>query len=310
MVEVNCETDFVAKNESFIEFTSDVSMQIAAMGAQYVKREDVPESVIEAERKIRIEVGRGLEGTITDSISGHWGDRPFEDLQKGLAAALERYPWMDGDRVAALRKISVPTLVIHGDDDYPPLLATVPDAPAALRVRGTLPGSADLALAIVGARRASAYGLDQAARFAQRLGAAGLVIVYAAFYFLIDANALRYPILLTPELNPNVAEAAAISLGRTTDDRAGTALLGAMKAKPQLRDSIIDEVFISYPRETEFQRQLRRRPNHPDCRVCEPGGSPPSPRTAGPALPPFLDIQHVLARHLRPGGHKRSGHHR
>ncbi len=44
----------------------------------------------------------GYGQAFTDSISGHWGDRPFEDLQKGLAAALERYPWMDGDRVAAL----------------------------------------------------------------------------------------------------------------------------------------------------------------------------------------------------------------
>ncbi len=58
LLETNCETDFVAKNESFIAFTSDVSMQIAAMGAQYVKRDEVPDSVIEAERKIRIETAK------------------------------------------------------------------------------------------------------------------------------------------------------------------------------------------------------------------------------------------------------------
>jgi elongation factor Ts len=58
LLETNCETDFVALNESFIQFTSDVSMQIAAMGAQYVAKEEVPESVIEAERKIRIETAR------------------------------------------------------------------------------------------------------------------------------------------------------------------------------------------------------------------------------------------------------------
>lgn len=44
--------------------------------------------------------GYGQE--FTDSITGHWGDRPLEDLQKGLAATLEKYPWMDGDRVGAL----------------------------------------------------------------------------------------------------------------------------------------------------------------------------------------------------------------
>ncbi|MBN2181946.1 MAG: S9 family peptidase [Sedimentisphaerales bacterium] len=37
-----------------------------------------------------------------DSIRGDWGGKPLEDLQKGLAAALERYPWMDGEKVGAL----------------------------------------------------------------------------------------------------------------------------------------------------------------------------------------------------------------
>jgi len=37
-----------------------------------------------------------------DSIRGDWGGKPLEDLKKGLAAALKRYRWMDGDRVAAL----------------------------------------------------------------------------------------------------------------------------------------------------------------------------------------------------------------
>ncbi len=37
-----------------------------------------------------------------DSIRADWGGKPLEDLQKGLAAALKRYPWMDADRVGAL----------------------------------------------------------------------------------------------------------------------------------------------------------------------------------------------------------------
>ncbi len=44
----------------------------------------------------------GYGQAFSDAISGHWGDRPLEDLQKGLAAAIDRYSWMDGDRVAAL----------------------------------------------------------------------------------------------------------------------------------------------------------------------------------------------------------------
>lgn len=44
----------------------------------------------------------GYGQAFTDSIRDDWGGKPLEDLQLGLAAALEKYPWMDGDRVAAL----------------------------------------------------------------------------------------------------------------------------------------------------------------------------------------------------------------
>ena len=44
----------------------------------------------------------GYGQAFTDSISRDWGGKPLVDLQKGLAAALERYPWLDGGRVCAL----------------------------------------------------------------------------------------------------------------------------------------------------------------------------------------------------------------
>jgi dipeptidyl aminopeptidase/acylaminoacyl peptidase len=44
----------------------------------------------------------GYGQAFTDAINGDWGGKPLEDLKLGLAAALERYPWMDGERVAAL----------------------------------------------------------------------------------------------------------------------------------------------------------------------------------------------------------------
>jgi dipeptidyl aminopeptidase/acylaminoacyl peptidase len=44
----------------------------------------------------------GYGQAFTDSISQHWGDRPFEDLQKGMAAALVKYPWLDGTRACSL----------------------------------------------------------------------------------------------------------------------------------------------------------------------------------------------------------------
>jgi elongation factor Ts len=54
LVEVNCETDFVARNEDFVGFTKDVAMQIAAMGPQYVRREEVPADAVEAEKAVLI----------------------------------------------------------------------------------------------------------------------------------------------------------------------------------------------------------------------------------------------------------------
>lgn len=44
----------------------------------------------------------GYGQDFTDSISGDWGGKPLEDLQKGLEAALKRYPWMDEERIGAL----------------------------------------------------------------------------------------------------------------------------------------------------------------------------------------------------------------
>lgn len=47
MVEVNCETDFVARNEDFIAFAKDVAMQIAAMNPEYISESEIPESLKE-----------------------------------------------------------------------------------------------------------------------------------------------------------------------------------------------------------------------------------------------------------------------
>jgi elongation factor Ts len=49
-VEVVCETDFVARNAEFMQFSKDVAMQIAACSPIYIKKEDVPEEVIAQEQ--------------------------------------------------------------------------------------------------------------------------------------------------------------------------------------------------------------------------------------------------------------------
>jgi len=49
LLEVDSETDFVARNEAFVQFTKDVAMQIAATSPLYIKLEDVPEEVLKTE---------------------------------------------------------------------------------------------------------------------------------------------------------------------------------------------------------------------------------------------------------------------
>src|SRR6266404_4451698 len=52
LVEVNCETDFVAKNENFRGFVKDITLHIAAAQPLYVSREEVPAKTVESERTI------------------------------------------------------------------------------------------------------------------------------------------------------------------------------------------------------------------------------------------------------------------
>ena len=52
LVEVNCETDFVARNESFQSFVKDIGMHIAASSPKYVRREEVPSNEVDREKEI------------------------------------------------------------------------------------------------------------------------------------------------------------------------------------------------------------------------------------------------------------------
>ncbi len=52
LVEVNCETDFVARNDDFKGFVRNICLQVAATNPAYLNKEDVPESVLESERQV------------------------------------------------------------------------------------------------------------------------------------------------------------------------------------------------------------------------------------------------------------------
>jgi len=68
LVEVNCETDFVAKNDIFREFVKDLTLHIAAAHPIYVVRDEVPEAVIEREREIYREQVKGKPANVVEKI--------------------------------------------------------------------------------------------------------------------------------------------------------------------------------------------------------------------------------------------------
>ena len=71
LVEVNCETDFVAKNENFREFVKDITLHIAAAHPLYVNREEVPSTVVESEKAIyEAQVKGKPENVISKIVEG------------------------------------------------------------------------------------------------------------------------------------------------------------------------------------------------------------------------------------------------
>ena len=68
LVEVNCETDFVAKNEIFRELVKDITLQIAAASPLYVGREEVPEKALQEEREVAAAQIKGKPAPVVEKI--------------------------------------------------------------------------------------------------------------------------------------------------------------------------------------------------------------------------------------------------
>jgi elongation factor Ts len=68
LVEVNCETDFVAKNENFRNFVKDITLHIAAAHPLYVSREEVPAKSVESERAIYAAQAKGKPENVVSRI--------------------------------------------------------------------------------------------------------------------------------------------------------------------------------------------------------------------------------------------------
>ncbi|MFQ5882093.1 MAG: translation elongation factor Ts [Candidatus Methylomirabilales bacterium] len=78
LVELNCETDFVARNEQFQTLAKDLAMHVAAMNPLYITREEIPETVLEEERRI-VEIQTGGSG------------KPPEVVERMIRGRLEKF---------------------------------------------------------------------------------------------------------------------------------------------------------------------------------------------------------------------------
>ena len=79
LIEVNCETDFVAKNENFRELVKDITLHIAASNPRFLQREDIPAEFIAKEREIAAEQVKGKPANIVDKIVDGKVDKIFAD---------------------------------------------------------------------------------------------------------------------------------------------------------------------------------------------------------------------------------------
>ena len=95
LLELNCETDFVANTEQFRKLANDIALQIANLSAQYVKREDVPEAVVEAERELqrRRALEEGKPENIVERIVEGRMSKFYEDI------VLTEQPFIKDDSV-------------------------------------------------------------------------------------------------------------------------------------------------------------------------------------------------------------------
>ena len=120
LVELNCETDFVARGEEFQQLVKDIAMHVAAAEPRYVSREEVPESVLEKEREIARAQAKNdpknankPENVIDKIVEGRLNrfyeetvlnDQPFvKDTAKTIAELVTEKIAKTGERIAVRR---------------------------------------------------------------------------------------------------------------------------------------------------------------------------------------------------------------
>ncbi|MCS7264175.1 MAG: translation elongation factor Ts [Armatimonadetes bacterium] len=82
MVELNCESDFVARTEEFQQLAKEIAMQVAGMNPQYISREDVPKEVIDEQKRIFYEkaIAEGNSHEDAEQIANERLNKFFEEV--------------------------------------------------------------------------------------------------------------------------------------------------------------------------------------------------------------------------------------
>ena len=93
LVEVNCETDFVANTDAFKKFAKEVALHVANLNPQYVKREDVPAELVESERQVLLArtINEGKKPEVAEKVVAGRMDKFYQDI------VLMEQPWLKDD---------------------------------------------------------------------------------------------------------------------------------------------------------------------------------------------------------------------
>jgi elongation factor Ts len=111
MVEVNCETDFVARSEQFVKFAHEVALQVAAAAPRYIKAEDIPADVLAHETEIAMARAReeGKPEAMLEKISQGRVEK-FKD-----EVVLLRQPYIRDDKVT-IEKLLLEQIAAIGEN--------------------------------------------------------------------------------------------------------------------------------------------------------------------------------------------------
>lgn len=108
LVEINCETDFVAMNAAFKDFARNIAMHIAAAAPEYLRREDVPADAIERERAVQLErvMAEGKPAAVAQKIV----DGRMSKFYEEICLLDQKYVKDDSKTIDAMVKEAITTI--------------------------------------------------------------------------------------------------------------------------------------------------------------------------------------------------------